>query len=324
MVIIGTPFPDQFVIDGLEIYGAGRYTRAINIQRFVVASQEGNDEIYLLSSSPYCNTAITAGKGSDKIFITPSSVPPVAAKTQGQSGVIRHTFDSARYTDEAPDKKALEKALAVIDGFFSYVINRDVPTLVLDMERDDKRLENTVVFESGLFVSNVPVSYKKICYRLRLASTGNVQVPILVRMPKTLTNGLTIMLMYVDGVAYDDPLKSFVVSTSKTVEVCLKPNPAAYFDLERDLSNFGERYLAVTHSQDTSLPQGDDCKKMNCQAPVLFEMPGMFFVRLLITHEPGVHLVAPTRQLSIIEGNTSTGQKDSYEMMLLAPGMCSS
>ena len=378
MVIIGTPFPDQFVIQGLEVYGAGRYTRAINIQRFVVASQEGNDEIYLLSSSPYCSTAITAGTGSDKVFITPSSVPPVAAKTQGQSGVLSHTFDASRYSDQASDKRALEKALAVIDGFFAYVINREVPTLVLDQEWH-KRRENTVVFESGLFVSKVPVAYKEICYSLRVAAADpNMNNLVFVQIPKTLKSGLYIMQMHVNGKEHTDPLRSIAVSTTST-RICLSPNQAAYDELNSDLSNHGERYLAITHSVDTSSSVSrraragfgdtfigaektalDQRKTFSAVGPspspppspspsttpapspsttpapspadiaarLNMAMPGMFFVRLLISHENGVHKLAPTRSLSVTEGagkgadtaDTHT-QTDQYEMLMTSPDL---
>ena len=334
LVIIGTPRPDTFVIEGLAVYGAGRYTTAINIQRFVVATQEGDDTIYLLSASPYCSTAIMGGKGSDNIFIgysnpadDPDKLLEVVASTPGQSGVVLHKFDADSYDpNSANNKVAVSRSLATIDGFFAYVIDGDRPVVKLAMERDDERMGHTVMFENDLFVSNVAPELKSICYTLRLSqdltnhpdgAEVTIDVPqteksdpiMNARMWKTRTRAGKWGPK--EGIHVDLKKDTITVSHYNDTRVCLEPNPATFYDMDTDLSNHGERYLSISHQ----------VSKFNGTENQDIEMPGMFFVRLLISHETGVHMLAPTRSLDVIEGSHNVGKSDSYEMVLVGPDM---
>ena len=259
LVIIGTGIGDTYVIDQISVFGAGRTTEAINIQRFVVASQEGDDKIYLLSSSPYCTTTLAGGRGSDSFFLAPPLIPGSdglvgrvlavdAGLTLGQSGILRHTFDEQDYSQSALDKVNITKSLAIIDGVHAFAMDRQTISIVLDFERVNPELERTLVWESGAYISNIPAERQEICYTLRLSAAtpetvGPIKVVILI--PKTMEKSLPIFNAHdAEGVIIPPTL---ALSHQTATRVCLRPNPAAFADMNPDLSNHGERYVAISH-----------------------------------------------------------------------------
>ena len=322
---------------GLSVFGAGRTTRAINIQRFVVATQEGDDVIYLLASSPYCTTAISGGKGSDSIYL--ANAPPLgevggslvyvdAGRTLGQSGILKHSLLS--YSEGAADYDNVTKALAVIDGVHAFAMDSDTISVVLDFEREDDKLESTVIFENDVYKSNMPAEQKRICYTLQLTKNApgpegviddgdDLMVMVLVTM--TMEPSFPIFLLYDENDMFitDNVVR---VKTSTATKVCLRPNLEAFPYLNPDLSNHGERYVAISHqtvqiSEVTAALKSADyagcakpetnqtahCKE-NKGDGVIPEMPHMFFVRTLIYHETGVRFPCALYMAKPVPGST--------------------
>lgn len=160
------------MVEGLSIYGAGRFIEAINIQRFVLATLEGNDDVYLLSSSPYVNTAIVTGLGSDRVFLTPTTVPAVHAPTGlGHSGLVKHKLVAGpqSWLDNLPN----------LDGVHTYITDGNVfnvetkgpvrPTSTF------ARLGNSIVLEnpSQPGAHAVPLIHKQLVYTLSLSKQAS-------------------------------------------------------------------------------------------------------------------------------------------------------
>jgi len=67
--VIGTEFGDQFVVTASGIFGAGLTVTYSGIERLELDAAEGDDEIYILSTSAMVETSIFGGLGSDRISV---------------------------------------------------------------------------------------------------------------------------------------------------------------------------------------------------------------------------------------------------------------
>ena len=69
VVLNGTPIGDVFVVTDRFTVGAGRQVFYENIERFELNAAGGDDEIYVLSTSPAIETIIRGGTGDDEIHL---------------------------------------------------------------------------------------------------------------------------------------------------------------------------------------------------------------------------------------------------------------
>uniref|UniRef100_UPI00356A9D5F LamG-like jellyroll fold domain-containing protein n=1 Tax=Stieleria sp. TaxID=2795976 RepID=UPI00356A9D5F len=69
VVINGTPRGDTFVVTANSVAGAGRVTYFTEIERLEINAAGGNDEIYVLGSSPDVEMILRGGSGDDKIHL---------------------------------------------------------------------------------------------------------------------------------------------------------------------------------------------------------------------------------------------------------------
>ena len=85
----------MYILHKSGIFGGGLYVTAVNIQRMIISTLEGNDIIYVLSSSPAAMMGVVGGLGSDTIIISPRQAPPVISdRGMGHSGIVEHSFIS--------------------------------------------------------------------------------------------------------------------------------------------------------------------------------------------------------------------------------------
>ena len=122
LVAIGTELNDQYVVTRDGIFGAGRHTAFIGIESVELATDAGDDAIYVMSTASEVKTSIFAGLGSDTIWITPRySVPVSAQDLRGHNGIVEHAVSSA---DGSYDELQAH-------GVTVYVADEDAPEVVL-------------------------------------------------------------------------------------------------------------------------------------------------------------------------------------------------
>ena len=95
LTLVGTEFGDKYVIQDGKVFGGGLSIKFTNIDLLDVAAQEGDDEIYVLSTNPSLLLSLYGGLGSDTFVIAPDSVEPVVSKNlRGHRGILEHNITS--------------------------------------------------------------------------------------------------------------------------------------------------------------------------------------------------------------------------------------
>ena len=91
VVVLGTPFGDNFVVTAYGIFGAGLNVRFTNVESAELDALEGNDTIYVVSTSEKLVTTVIGGLGSDTINIMGDVTERIVSNDLlGRSGVISH------------------------------------------------------------------------------------------------------------------------------------------------------------------------------------------------------------------------------------------
>ncbi|MHC4088881.1 MAG: hypothetical protein ACYSVY_01125, partial [Planctomycetota bacterium] len=138
VIVTGTEFPDDFVVTEDGIFGAGLNINFVNVESVQVDGAEGDDRVFLLSTSEKVFTQITGGLGSDTFYVAGPTPPVVSDDKLGHSGVIEHSVTSA---DPGYDN------LKVI-GISANVGDNEAPGIVITPAEED-----LVVTEGGPSVS---------------------------------------------------------------------------------------------------------------------------------------------------------------------------
>ena len=94
VVVLGTPFNDNFVVTSQGIFGAGLNVTFVNVESAELDTLEGNDTIYVLGTSPDIVTTVIGGLGSDTIQVMGDVTLPIVSNEQGRSGVITQGLSS--------------------------------------------------------------------------------------------------------------------------------------------------------------------------------------------------------------------------------------
>jgi Ca2+-binding RTX toxin-like protein len=95
VVVLGTPFNDNFVITSKGIFGANLNVTFVNVESAELDALEGNDTIYILGTSPDIVTTVIGGLGSDTIEVLGDVMLPIVSQDpQGNSGVITQGLTS--------------------------------------------------------------------------------------------------------------------------------------------------------------------------------------------------------------------------------------
>ncbi|MDH3274822.1 MAG: hypothetical protein OEM99_09825, partial [Gammaproteobacteria bacterium] len=83
VVVLGTPFPDAFVVNETGIFGAGLSVRFENVESAELDALEGNDTIYVLATNENLVTRIIAGQGSDTVNVMGDVVENIVSSDAG-------------------------------------------------------------------------------------------------------------------------------------------------------------------------------------------------------------------------------------------------
>ena len=94
MVVLGTPFADNFVVTSQGIFGAGLNVTFENVESAELDTLEGNDTIFILGTNPNVVTTVIGGLGSDTIQVLGDVTLPIVSNEQGRSGVITQGLSS--------------------------------------------------------------------------------------------------------------------------------------------------------------------------------------------------------------------------------------
>jgi hypothetical protein len=95
VVIIGTEFGDDFVVTEDGVFGAGLTVSFVNIESLRVDAAEGNDRIFVKSTSEDFMTEIFGGLGEDTVFMSGETPPIVSNDLHGHSGLVLHGVESS-------------------------------------------------------------------------------------------------------------------------------------------------------------------------------------------------------------------------------------
>ena len=91
VVVLGTPFNDNFVVTRDGIFGAGLNVTFANIESAELDALEGDDTIYILGTSSDFVTRVIGGLGSDTIEVMGDVLRTIVSDDLlGRSGVITH------------------------------------------------------------------------------------------------------------------------------------------------------------------------------------------------------------------------------------------
>jgi Ca2+-binding RTX toxin-like protein len=91
VVVLGTPFNDNFVVTSYGIFGAGLNVRFTNVESAELDALEGDDTIYVISTNEKMVTTVIGGLGSDTINIMGDVVERIVSNDLlGRSGLITH------------------------------------------------------------------------------------------------------------------------------------------------------------------------------------------------------------------------------------------
>ena len=106
VVILGTEFPDNFVITKDGVSGAGVNVRFQNIEVLEVDGLEGDDDFYVLSTPVGVATRLIGGLGSDGFNVGGDVAEPIAMQQlEGASSAIGHLLMSG---DSRYDRLAID------------------------------------------------------------------------------------------------------------------------------------------------------------------------------------------------------------------------
>ena len=140
LVAIGTELNDDYIVTRDGIYGAGRHTAFIGIESVELATDAGDDAVYVMSTASEVKTSIFAGLGSDTVWITPRySVPVSASDLRGHNGIVEHAVSSAD-----GDYDELQ-----VHGVTAYVADVDTPEVVFQTVTQHPMVLEEFTFGSG-------------------------------------------------------------------------------------------------------------------------------------------------------------------------------
>ena len=122
LTIVGTEFGDKYVIQDGKIFGGGLSIKFTNIEYLDVAAQEGDDEVYVLSTGPSLLLSLYGGLGSDTFVITSGGVEPVVSKNlRGHRGILEHNITSTDPMYTGVKVRGVQCDILDNDGNYGYV-----------------------------------------------------------------------------------------------------------------------------------------------------------------------------------------------------------
>jgi Ca2+-binding RTX toxin-like protein len=118
VTVIGTEFPDDFVVTKNGVFGAGLNVNFVNIEFLEVDGAEGDDRFFILSTGIGFTTIITGGLGTD-LFSVQGPTPGngvISNDLLGHSGIVTHSVEGTLAESEWSGLKVVGVATNVQDN----------------------------------------------------------------------------------------------------------------------------------------------------------------------------------------------------------------
>ncbi|MEH6608559.1 MAG: matrixin family metalloprotease [Halioglobus sp.] len=113
LVVLGTPFSDNFVVTDQGVYGAGLFIQYVNVESVELDTLEGDDDIYVRSTNAAVVTTVIGGLGNDTISVAGDITQEIASTA---SLLETGEFVEDGFTTPDQDLAAIKGALILEGG----------------------------------------------------------------------------------------------------------------------------------------------------------------------------------------------------------------
>ena len=255
VVVIGTEVNDNFAITEDGVQGAGLNVHYENVERLEVDGLEGDDNFFVLSTSPRVVTTIIGGLGSDTVNVAGDVTQRIVAlSVEGVSGFINHTLTS---TDPAYDG-------VFADGIHVSVANGSAGTVVVEPSGGDS---TAIEDRPGANVDT---------YTMRLAAAaptdGTVAYLTVSATPapsKDRAADGKLLEVSLDNVHYVHALVLTFDSSAASGATAWARTQTIYVRAASDTASEGERVAVVSHSIESTNPAFDRRPIANVEVKVI-------------------------------------------------------
>ena len=244
VVILGTEFPDNFVITENGVFGAGVNVRFQNIEVLEVDGLESDDDFYVLGTPVGVITRVIGGLGSDSVNVGGDVAEPIVMQQlEGSSSTIGHTVTAPGIVYDG----------LAIDGIDPTVAQAIAGAVVI------RETDGSTVVEEG--ATSDPLSVDSYFVRLATRPADGVTVYVTVSAARSnreeqLADGDSMWLsktaasaftrpVTIDGQVVDMPDRALVL---KFTSADWDQEQAVYVYGAQDSLPEGERTVIVNHS----------------------------------------------------------------------------
>ncbi len=308
VVVLGTPFPDNFVVTSDGIFGAGLNVTFANIESAELDTLEGDDTIYILGTGADFVTTVIGGLGDDTIEVMGDVLGTVISDDLlGRSGVITHGVASE---DPAFDNVG-------VNGVFVNVLSLAAESLVSIRPTGDPLL----VTEDGTLVASYLISLvtpdsAELAAELAAALAANpvyLTVSAGIVSSEDRSNGGAGILVSVNAGAFTNAVVLTFDGTPANEEFEISVMAV------EDSGEEGPRLALISHSINSGDPAFDDLPIIDVFVDVVDnDKPGLDIRHL---EEQGNGSFLPNNSTQVLEGDPTFGFDDVYSVVLTrAPG----
>ncbi len=303
IIVLGTELADSFVITEDGVFGAGLNVQTSGREESIeIDGLEGDDTFYVLSTRAGVGYTIIGGLGND-LFEMTGDVDEngvVSRDLEGQSAVVLHGID---ITDANRDTR--------FDTLFVPGVDLNVANANEGQVRIDTGTSETLVVNeaTGIVAS----------YVVSLAGTGPLSAPVFVTVSAALSllreregeadafnttpgvEGASIQVAVTDPAT--DPNVEWVNATTLTFDTAGEAaGQTIWVRAEDDLRSEGTRDVSISHSV--------------ISTDATYDQADVKDVLVTVFDDERPDIVIENPNLLVVEGNTITGQTDSYEVGL--------
>ncbi len=311
VVVLGTEFPDDFVISEKGIFGAGVNVRFTTVEVVEVDGLEGDDEFFVISTPFGVSTRVVGGLGSDTINVTGDVIEDITVRElEGRAAAINHQVrsDTDLGFDQLP-APGIDLNVATPETGTVVIEETAGSTLVREAGGDDAY---SVRLASPITDATTQVFVTVSAARSSQEEEDQSGDSVLVRTtddPATFTRTVVI-----DGVPVEVPIRAVVLvfdasnwDQEQTVFVKAVDDPLAE----------GPRVVTVSHSTSVDTNSAADRAVFDQVAVRNVE------VTVLDNDQPGLIITETDGKTLVLEGDATAGISDTYTVELTkapAPG----
>ena len=250
VVILGTEFPDNFVITENGVFGAGVNVRFQNVEVLEVDGLESDDDFYVLSTPVGVITRVIGGLGSDSVNVGGDVAEPIVMQQlEGSSSTIGHTVT-------APG--TVYDGLA-IDGIDPTVAQAIAGAVVI------RETDGSTVVEEG--ATSDPLSVDSYFVRLATRPADGVTVYVTVSAARSnreeqLADGDSMWLSKTAASAFTRPV---------TIDGQVVDTPDRALVLEFTSADWDQAQAVYVYGAQDSLPEGERTVTVNHSVLAIIE-----------------------------------------------------